>query len=734
MTPFKQWVRGSNPRRVTRKFRKITRRRGFAELFLRFLSDADAQIERLFECVEVKRTSGIGLPRLQIRRYPLIIAYHKSYAEGVEAMEPLTVIAEKVVTEAGKAAVGAAGEAIGGAVANAVTDKVAANAVTDKNPLDALVKKLSLSLKDYFRDYLRKAAANYDATYTLATGMEERSITGKNGVYVEVGVSMVKGGKETEIAASSVEALLNESAQKRILIEGSGGMGKSMLMKYLFLKSIRPGTREKYIPVFLELRRVNRQSRGEVSIPELVYACMENQGVKLPKEYFPDSLNSARYLFLMDGFDEVREELSAEVAEKIQAFSAPYTNQHAFIVTSRSLNDFGHTPFQNFTRMKSMPLNQEQAALLAEKLAKTWTNPDLREKADEFCRQLRGELYEKRKFFAQNPLLLSMMFLTFTRNSTIPAQEAEFYKESYEALFFRHDAQNKGQYVREFQCGDLEKSDFTKLFSRFCFQSYLDEQYEFAEEDALRENGILDYLQASIDHLKLQVDKKKYLSDLCRILCMIVRDGNVYRFAHRSFQEYFAAVYTSGLEDDAQKAVLKEVWELYAYNNFRHQPKEPPFLYWRTLFQVDRERFIANALEEHFRELLYDAERSDNPDIFLLKNMFSSIHWIGKGNHWRAYVFLSKMNVDDWYIAELCVAIGIVQSRMVDDGFLQAHGAWWDIEFDDPTVTPEVFARIAKGLRIDEFRATMRQWLDDLDKAREAVKRKNKRRDFHRNL
>ena len=122
-----------------------------------------------------------------------------------------------------------------------------------------------------------------------------------------------------------------------------------------------------------------------------------------------------------------------------------------------------------------------------------------------------------------------------------------------------------------------------------------------------------------------------------------------------------------------------------------------------------------------------------------MKNMFSSIHWIGKGNHWRAYVFLSKMNVDDWYIAELCVAtelcvaIGIVQSRMVDDGLLQAHGAW-DIEFDDPTVTPEVFAHIAKGLRIAEFRATMRQWLDDLDKAREAVKRKNKRRDFHRSL
>ena len=52
--PFKQWVRGSNPRRVTRKSREITRKRGFTGLFIHVAFDADAQTGRFFECVQVK--------------------------------------------------------------------------------------------------------------------------------------------------------------------------------------------------------------------------------------------------------------------------------------------------------------------------------------------------------------------------------------------------------------------------------------------------------------------------------------------------------------------------------------------------------------------------------------------------------------------------------------------------------------------------------------------------------
>ena len=455
-----------------------------------------------------------------------------------------------------------------------------------------------------------------------------------------------------------------------------------------------------------------------MSIPELVYFCMENHGVKLPKKYFPESLKSVRYLFLMDGFDEVKEELSAEVAEKIQDFSTRYP-QHAFIVTSRPANEYEHAPFRNFTKMKSLPLNRGQAVELARKIAKPWKDVGSREKAAEFCRQLEAKLYETHKSFAQNPLLLSMMFLTFIRNSSIPNHEAEFYKESYEALYIKHDSHDKGHYERKFQCRDaLGKEEFTRLFSRFCFVSYLDEKYDFTEAE------ILDYLRDSAERLKFEVDAEKYLSDLRKIVCMIVRDGNVYKFAHRSFQEYFAAVYTVGLEDSDQKRVLATTME---------QDGGDKYTYYCLLFQLEGERFAVNALEDRFRVLLREANDSENPNIFLLKRMFGGVF-----RNLHRFVLLGNGKNTDLALTNICFVVGKdISGKIADCALPERLGnginTWSDID-KDPRLTDterrELYAHIAKEAHIPQFRAEMRQWLNELDNKRKPGQRK----DFYRDL
>ena len=37
------------------------------------------------------------------------------------------------------------------------------------------------------------------------------------------------------------------------------------------------------------------------------------------------------------------------------------------------------------------------------------------------------------------------------------------------------------------------------------------------------------------------IKAKDYLKDLCDVVCILVEEGDVYRFSHRSFQTYFAA-------------------------------------------------------------------------------------------------------------------------------------------------------------------------------------------------
>ena len=233
-----------------------------------------------------------------------------------------------------------------------------------------------------FERYLENAALRYNQIRTLATGTAPRSIIGEDNLYVSIGVSC----NGDEVSTESVDPLLRIS--KNILILGTGGVGKSMLMRYLFLDTARY---EGYVPVLIELRRIKQQPSGRISILDLIYDCMRDFDVELPEEQFEYSLRLGKYLFLLDGFDEVKSSLAKDTAAAIQAFSAKYPN-NSYIVTSRPRAET--TPLETFVVMESMPLNKGQAVDLASRI---WEED---EKTREFCRQLDAELYEKHKDFA----------------------------------------------------------------------------------------------------------------------------------------------------------------------------------------------------------------------------------------------------------------------------------------------------------------------------------------------
>ena len=47
-----------------------------------------------------------------------------------------------------------------------------------------------------------------------------------------------------------------------------------------------------------------------------------------------------------------------------------------------------------------------------------------------------------------------------------------------------------------------------------------------------------------------------FIRDSISNVCMILQDGVSYKFSHRSFQEYFAGVGVSKLDDQTQKKLL----------------------------------------------------------------------------------------------------------------------------------------------------------------------------------
>lgn len=570
--------------------------------------------------------------------------------------------------------------------------------------------KLPVMTGSVFTHYIETATKKYDQIKTIATGGKSRRILGgKNPLYVPILVSDDDGKYHT----GTITQLLEESKCTNILLEGTGGAGKSMLMRYLFLKTADEFQKGgKYVPILLELRKISTLSPTEISqqaIFNLIYASITQFDKHLTIEQFEYSLNSGKHLLLLDGFDEISDSLAREAAVSIQDFCAKYPNNPC-VITSRP--DLDTAPLQTFSTLKTEPLIKGQALNLIRKIE----SKD--ERAKEFYDQLDDTLFDQHKDFAENPLLLSMMYLTFMRNLSIPDHLSAFYQNTYNALYSEHDSMNKGAYHREFKCKDLEEKQFQQLFSYFCFQSYFKNQYEFSEEQ------LLAFLDGGIEKLGLKgISARDYLADLQNIVCMIIRDGNVFRFSHRSFQAYFAAKYSNDMTDEAQEKMLD-----YLMCN---EGCDARLDYYRLLFQLSPDRFAANALEKGLRALNCEAELSPSPDLFYAKCMYQKICVFKDERGYTSYRILkyanrlrlfmvffaqetdSRSTFDNFsLIIKLIAKAGGINEHYIYFEEIQSTARLTDNERE------KLLQALLENTNAVQSRAAIRQWLTEQDEKR----------------
>ena len=79
----------------------------------------------------------------------------------------------------------------------------------------------------------------------------------------------------------------------RILITGTGGLGKSMLFKHFYLNTIQETD---YIPVLIELRSYNNFEIKDISIYQSIYKTLCDNGFDLSEEYFEYSMKEGAYI------------------------------------------------------------------------------------------------------------------------------------------------------------------------------------------------------------------------------------------------------------------------------------------------------------------------------------------------------------------------------------------------------------------------------------------------------
>ena len=323
----------------------------------------------------------------------------------------------------------------------------------------------------------------------------------------------------------------------KIIVTGTGGVGKSILFKHLFLNTV---AKTEYIPVLIELRSFNIHDVKDISIYTAIYKCLVDNGFELSEEYFEYSLREGAYIIFFDGYDEVNRDKTEKITSEIKALSEKY-GKNKFFISSRPSEEF--IGWNDFCEVETLKLNKQQALNLVKKLEFDEVVKDT------FYKELDRTLYDKYESFASNPLLLNIMLLTFQKHASIPERLNDFYDEAFVTLFNVHDA-TKDSYVRDIRSG-LGCEDFKLVFSYICFKSYFNGEFQFSES---RIRFYIQQAKEKFDRFNFTVEN--FQEDLTQSVCMLVKEGGTYRFSHRSFQEYFAAWYTCKLVDDVQAKLL----------------------------------------------------------------------------------------------------------------------------------------------------------------------------------
>ena len=393
-----------------------------------------------------------------------------------------------------------------------------------KSMFTGVKAEIELQLKTAYTTYIEKSAAKFGRAKSFFI----RSIpTDIYSFYVPMRV--ISGNME--LPNVSINDIIGLTP--RAVITASAGAGKSILLRHLFLDALRNSDR---VPVFIELRSVYDSHQN---LTVAIHQHMANFGFDLGDAYVEKAIERGHVTLLLDGFDEVRSEFRSSLSNQIINISqrAP---DCAVIVSSRQDDLF--SGWHEFREFSVAPLSMDEACDLVKKL------PFDQELKEKFVTDLCASLYDKHESFLSNPLLLSIMLLTYGESADIPSKLSLFYNQAYEALFQRHDAL-KGGYQRDRRTS-LDIQDFARVFSAFCLQTYDLRRFQFSRTDAL------DYIRKAKDYVAIDVDDGDYLEDCLQSVCLLMDDGLDVVFSHRSFQEYFVARHIQNADPLVQKELL----------------------------------------------------------------------------------------------------------------------------------------------------------------------------------
>jgi predicted NACHT family NTPase len=393
--------------------------------------------------------------------------------------------------------------------------------------------------------------------------------------------------------------------ERRVVVLGDPGSGKTSLLKYLMLRWVEQDSGP--LPLWVELKEYVRDRKGLLKYLEAGFTTFGLGAAEIVKRL--ESGNAALYL---DGLDEIFEgPTRGSIIEEISAFLARYP-QTPVVVTSRLVGyepdrlrsaGFAHATIEEFddTQVRTF---LERWHIVAEEDAKERVRLQA---------QLERALGDSRAIrdLAGNPLLLTMMTI-LNRNQDLPRDRVELYREASRVLLHEWDSsrslpvdtfgrQEKEGLLREL-AGSMQKGE-AGLAGNLVERSQLRSEFQ----KYLTGLGVKEPFERSQELIHTLTERNF-------ILCYAGADR--FAFVHRTFLEYFCASwFVEQVRQTLSLDMGKEVFE-------RHWPDET----WHEVLRLIAGMVTENQAEELILLLMaQDGRRHKQANLMLAAGCLTEV-------------------------------------------------------------------------------------------------------------
>ena len=344
--------------------------------------------------------------------------------------------------------------------------------------------------------------------------------------------------------ANTGDEAIEKSTQKRVIILGGPGTGKTTTLKYLAAERAHQALEnpDTPLPIFLTLPAFARS--GKALQRYLIDLVEDMKTESIYADVLWKEIEAGNAFLCLDSLDEVTPDLRQSVIEEINSWAEEKGN--TWIIGSRFTEyKGGQFKHSQFSEWELLPMNRQIRLELAQRLLPQLQRylPSTNESlllSETFVHVL--EKHAQAAAWGENPLLFSLAAAVFVKTGTLPLSRATLYREVIEAVL-------KTRETDPIRCRLLQR-----MLTELALWLHQSRGRTFSVDDVV--TFLLDIQRKSWG------DAKDLINQVISsgVIEVVARD--TYGFRHQTFQEYLAAVELARGLTSSDPAQHQQTWDL----------------------------------------------------------------------------------------------------------------------------------------------------------------------------